>query len=272
MARLLSVRVTIVYGVVLVCVYASVLALGPSGQQRVFADTSTNLHNLRHGHLGTLITSAFVVDAGPIVDWLPGLLCLLGLAELLWRSGRFILAFALGHVGATLLVAVGLAAAVTWSWMPAAVAREEDVGMSYGATAALGTVTAAIPRRWRAAWIALWLAVSVTAILMNRDFADVGHIVALTLGMVVATRFGPPTPWTPALVALLGVAATFGFLVITQVAPTMIVAAVCGFGAVALVELGRALAQRNSSADASIQSDSHEFGGSSSNSPGISHS
>ena len=69
---------------------------------------STNLHNLSHGHLGTLLGSAFVVDAGPIYDWLPGLVCLLALAELLWRSARLVVAFAVGHVGATLLVAVGL--------------------------------------------------------------------------------------------------------------------------------------------------------------------
>ena len=65
--------------------------------------------------------------------WLPGLVCLLGLAELLWRSGRLVVAFAVGHVGATLLVAVGLTAAVELGWLPLSVTRATDVGMSYGA-------------------------------------------------------------------------------------------------------------------------------------------
>ncbi len=51
---------------------------------------STNLHNLSHGHVGTLLGSAFVVDAGPVVSWLPGL------GELLWRSGRLMVAFVVG--------------------------------------------------------------------------------------------------------------------------------------------------------------------------------
>jgi hypothetical protein len=269
---LLALRVTIVYGVLLAGVYAWLLTLSPAQQQRIFADTSTNLHNLRHGHFGTLVTSAFVVDAGPIANWLPGLLCILAIAELLWRSGRLIVALVVGHVGATLLVGVGLAAAVTWGWLNPAVVVEEDVGMSYAATAVLGTVTAALPRRWRPAWIGWWLAVGATAIVMNADFADVGHTVALLLGMLVATRFGAPRPWTPPLIALCCVAATFGFLVMTQVLPVMTAAGACGLAAIGLVEAIRWLVQRNSSADASIQSDSHEFGGSSSSSPGISHS
>ena len=59
------------------------------------------------------------------------------LAELFWRSGRLILAFGLGHVGATLIVAVGLAAAIRFGWLPISVAHASDVGMSYGAVAVL---------------------------------------------------------------------------------------------------------------------------------------
>ena len=94
------------------CVTMTLLALGPQAQERVISHASTNLHNLSHGHIGTLLGSAFVVDAGPIYGWLPGLVCVLAVAELLWGSWRLSCAFAVGHVGATLLVAVGLTAAV----------------------------------------------------------------------------------------------------------------------------------------------------------------
>ena len=47
-------------------------------------------------------------------------------------------AFAVGHIGATLLVAVGLTAAVELGWLPTVVSRATDVGMSYGAAAVLG--------------------------------------------------------------------------------------------------------------------------------------
>ena len=47
----------------------------------------------------------------PIYVWLPGSSACWALAELLWRSDAWWSAFAVGHIGATLLVAVGLTAA-----------------------------------------------------------------------------------------------------------------------------------------------------------------
>jgi hypothetical protein len=171
---------------------------------------------LSRGHLGTLFSSAFVVDASPVALWLPGLLCLLGLAELLWRSTRLVVTFVIGHVGATLLVAIGLTAGVSWGWLPGTVTRATDVGMSYGATAVLGALTPAIPRRWRPLWVAWWLAVGAAVVALDRDFTDVGHVVSLALGMVVAMRFGMPGPWTPLRVALLVVGSIFGFFVVAE--------------------------------------------------------
>src|SRR6478672_5810806 len=109
-SSLVAVRVTVAYAVTLLLVATTLLVLGPRVQDRVVSHLSTNLHNLAHGHLGTLVGSAFVTADGQVYVLLPGLVCLLALAELLWRSGRLVLAFALGHIGATLIVAVGLAA------------------------------------------------------------------------------------------------------------------------------------------------------------------
>jgi hypothetical protein len=225
---LARVRVTVSYAVILVGVTTTLSVLGPSAADRVFRHASTNLHNLNHGHVGTLLGSAFVVDAEAPYMWLPGLICLMGVAELLWRSGRLVVGFAVGHIGATLLVAVGLATAVKLAWLPVSITRAEDVGMSYGATAVLGTLTGAVPRRWRATWIGGWLGVGVAVVSVTSDFTDVGHAVALVLGMVVATRFGRPGPWTATRVVLLMVGAAFGFLILANTGPLMLVAAICG--------------------------------------------
>jgi rhomboid family protein len=216
LTRLARVRVTLAYAVIVTCVTVALYALGPQVQDRVIRHASSNLHNLSHGHLGTLLGSAFVIDAGPIYVWLPGLVCLLALAELLWRSGRLVVAFVTGHVGATLLVAVGLTAAVELGWLPLSVSRATDVGMSYGAAAVLGSLTAAIPRRWLAAWLGWWLAVGVAVVAIGRDFTDVGHAVALALGMLVSTRFGRPADWTPVRYVMLAVASAFGYLVLAS--------------------------------------------------------
>ncbi|HEX3545199.1 MAG TPA: rhomboid-like protein [Mycobacterium sp.] len=232
LVQLARVRVTVAYAIIVTCVSTVLLTLGPQVQDRVIRHASTNLHNLSHGHLGTLLVSAFVVDAGPIYVWLPGLVCLLAAAELAWRSGRLVVAFVVGHVGATLLVAAGLTAAVEVGWLSgAAVTRATDVGMSYGAAAVLGTLTAAIPRRWRPAWIGGWLAVAVTVLVVGRDFTDAGHAVALLLGMLVSTRFGRPALWTPPRLLVLGVGAAFGYLMLAS--SSIVIATACGLAGAA---------------------------------------
>ncbi|WP_308206443.1 rhomboid-like protein [Mycobacterium yunnanensis] len=240
LARLARVRVTVGYAVVLAVVTVALVSLDPAVQDRIILHASTNLHNLRHGHLGTLLGSAFVVDAGPLSDWLPGLICLLALAELLWRSRRLIIAFAVGHVGATLVVAAGLWVAVTYGWLPRSVTRTADVGMSYGATAVLGAITPAIPRRWRPAWMGWWVAVAVTAVVVDQDFTDVGHLVALMLGMLVATWFGAPRPWTYPTAALLGLASCFGFMVFASSPGLIGAAAAAGLAGAAVTMAGAA--------------------------------
>jgi hypothetical protein len=225
LARLTRLRMTLAYASIVTCITTTMLRLSPDMRDRIIRHASTNLHNLSHGRIGTLLGSAFVVDAGPVYVWLPGLVCLLAIGELLWRSGRLIVAFAVGHLGATLLVAAGLAAAVGFGWLPGSVTRATDVGMSYGAVGVLGTLTAAIPRRWRPVWMGWWLAVAVAVAAVGHDFTDVGHVVALVLGMLVSARFGAPAPWTRGRLVLLGVAASFGFLVLASTSLVMATAA-----------------------------------------------
>ena|ERR1700682_2380571 len=227
-SRLARDRVTVGYAVIVTCVTVALLKLGPQIHDRVVRHASTNLHNLSHGHIGTLLGSAFVIDAGPIYVWLPGLVCVLALGELLWRSGRLVVAFAVGHIGATLLVALGLTAAVALGWLPVSVTHATDVGMSYGATAVLGAVTAAIPQRWRPAWIGWWLAVGLVVVAIGHDFTDVGHAVALVLGMLLSTRFGQPARWTPARYLLLAIAAAFGYLILANTELSMATATAVG--------------------------------------------
>jgi hypothetical protein len=234
LARLTRVRVTVAYAVIVTCVTVALCALGPQIQGRVISHVSTNLHNLSRGHFATLLGSAFVIDEGPIFVWLPGLVCLLALAELMWGSVRLMVAFAVGHVGATLLVAAGLTAAVELSWLPVSVSRATDVGMSYGATAVLGLLTTALPRRWRPAWIAWLLAAGVGVVAVGRDFTDVGHAVALALGMLVSTRLGRPHHWTPVRFAMLGVAASFGYLVLGST--DLVVATAAGLAGAVIAE------------------------------------
>jgi hypothetical protein len=219
LARLALVRVTVGYAAMLVGVATTLLMLGPRVEDTVVSHMSTNLHNLARGQFATLIGSVFVTSSGFIYVWLPGLICLLALAELFWRSGRLILAFGLGHVGATLIVAGGLAAAIRLGWVPISVAGASDVGMSYGAVAVLGALAIAIPASWRPGWIGWWLAVAVLAAFAGDDFTNVGHLVALIIGMSLSVRFRGVARWTPMRCVLLAIGATFGYMVLASELP-----------------------------------------------------
>jgi len=228
LSRLSRVRITLGYAAVLIGVSAALVDLGPRARAHVIAQASTNLHNLAHGHLGTLVGSALVVDAGPLYFWLPFLTCLLALAELHLRTIRLIVAFLVGHIGATLVVAAALAAAVEFGWLPISIARASDVGMSYGALAVLGAMTAAMPQRWRPAWVGWWVSAGLASAILGADFTDAGHTVAVTLGVLVSARFRQPIHWTPVLSVMLAASSGFGFLVLAHHWGTMAAAPVCG--------------------------------------------
>ena len=245
LSRLSRVRITLGYTAVLIGVSAALVDLSPRARAHVVAQASTNLHNLAHGHLATLLGSAFITDAGPMYFWLPCLVCLLALAELIWRSGRLALVFVTGHIGATLLVAAGLTAAIEFHWLPLSVSRASDVGVSYGAVAVLGALTSAIPRRLRPAWIGFWVPVGLAAAVLGEDFTDVGHAVALILGMLVSTRLDGPGRWTRVRCALLLVSAIFGFFLLAHGAWSTVGAASVGaVGAVVAELLTRSRAAR----------------------------
>lgn len=237
LSRLVRVRLTVSYAIVLAGTATILLLLGPVTELRIIQAASTNLDNLRHGRLETLLGSAFVADAGPIYLWLPGLICLLALAELLWHSGRLAMVFITGHVGATLLVAAGLAGAIRFGWLPWTIGFAPDVGMSYGAAAVLGALTAAIPRRWRPAWLGWWIAVALGTAALCADFTDVGHSIALLLGMLVTIRSGEPVRWTPVRYVLLAVSVMFGFVVLAHTGLSVLACA--GLGAVGAVAADR---------------------------------
>jgi hypothetical protein len=228
LSRIARVRFTVSYVASLASVSIAILMLGPQAHERVIRHASTNLHNLAHGHLATLWNSAFVIGEGPLYFWLPCLACLLALAELHLRSLRLTVAFFVGHIGATLLVAAGLAAWVELGWLPWSISRAADVGMSYGALAVLGALTAAIPTRWRPVWIGWWVSAGLVTAVTGGEFTDVGHTVALLLGMLVTIRFGRKAHWTPVRCALLMVSSGFGFLLLAHTGWTSLSGAAFG--------------------------------------------
>jgi hypothetical protein len=235
-----SLRVTSTYAVMLIAVSLTLTAMGPHARAVAVSRMSTNLHNLAHGHVDTLIGSALVNEGDDVFFWLPGLACLLALGEIIWRSTGLVVTFAVGHIGATLIVAVMLVAAIRTGSVPSSVALASDVGMSYGAVCVLGALTASIPVHWRPVWIGWWLGVALPATL-GANFTAIGHVLALLLGIGLSFRLRSIARWTPRHKALLVVGAAFGYLVLAG--PSVTVSA-WGLSGALSAQLLRRIARR----------------------------
>lgn len=213
--------VTYVYSLVLVVVTLLIAARGDAVRSRIVEHASTNLNNLLRGHVGTLFSSAFVLgDQSSAILILPLLVCVLALAERRLGSARLLRIFLAGHVGATILVAVGLWVAVVAEWLPSSIAFSEDVGVSYGAMALIGSFVTVLPTRWRPTWTICWLAVAAASVVMGRTFTNVGHLLAVAIGLVVggylirSGRMPQPDRFGRFESTLLGTAAVLGYLLL----------------------------------------------------------
>jgi rhomboid family protein len=188
------------YAAVVVVVAVIVRVLPGTRTQDVVLDSSTNLVNLRDNPLLVLGASAFVV--APLWElWiLVPLLVAFGAAQRwLGRTATVIVA-ALGHVGATLVVAVLLAAGIQDGRLSPAVARAPDVGVSYGLATIAGLLVVRVPPRLRRRYVLGLLAVVVGPLLVRPGFTYLGHLIALLLGFALAVLVSraadrePPAP------------------------------------------------------------------------------
>ncbi|MBC3761947.1 rhomboid-like protein [Quadrisphaera oryzae] len=187
----------------LVLAVAVVLAVLPEGVHRqAVLSASTNIENLRHTPAAVLLLSAFVVrDFAEVLLLLP-LVVVMTLCSR--RIGRLstVIAALFGHVGATLLVATFLAAGVRRGFVPHSVTTAPDVGVSYALAGMAGLLAAAVPHRWRWAYVVGGLVALVLLISVDTDFTNAGHLLAFGTGLglsVVAVQGGrrPPEGTAP---------------------------------------------------------------------------
>jgi Rhomboid-like protein len=144
---------------------------------------STNISQLERHATYALVTSAFFVSS-PADAWSFVPLALLGLAPLEQRIGsiRFLASFALGHVGASLIVYLGLKIGVATDAVEPSVRRVIDVGYSYGSYCCLAVLTFVFVGRARLAWGVGLLALLVLALVLEPSFTAWGHLTAGLLG------------------------------------------------------------------------------------------
>ena len=144
--------------------------------------SSTNLNGLARNPVNVLITSALWLDKGGYLFFAATAVLVLAPLERWLGWWRWLVAFALGHVGASLLVAVGLSVGVHTGRISPSISRVIDVGASYGTATCAALLCYLAPRRWR--WLAaagLW-AVVLAALVEDANPTAWGHAAAAAIG------------------------------------------------------------------------------------------
>jgi len=156
----------------------------PRMAKRLLLAHSTNLRHLATDPIRVLIGSAFWLTASwQLVAWAVLFAVVLAPVERRIGSGRTTLVFAAGHIGATLLTALGLWIALQLDAVEHSVVNAPDVGASYGFFAVAALMTVLLDRRLRvvyASGIALFVLGSLA---LTHTFTDVGHLLSVLLGV-----------------------------------------------------------------------------------------
>lgn len=169
-------------------------SLGAAEQRRLLLSSSTNLHHLGLDPVRVLVASILWESPAAFVAVVLPTALLLGVIE--WRIGswRSLLVLATGHIGATLLAAIGIAAGIRAGTLAPAVGHSVDVGTSYATFALLSYGAVLVDdRRVRALLVAAIAVSLVVVIAVDRDFTSFGHLFAAAIGLTLAVAgFGRP--------------------------------------------------------------------------------
>lgn len=151
---------------------------------RLLFDLSTNLHQLARQPIRALVGSAFWLDGWwDLCLWAMLLLAVLAPVERRLGSRRTLIAFAIGHIGATLVVAIGLVIALRVGAVNPMIERARDVGVSYGFLTVAALATYLLPRLVRVPYVALLAGFVVYVVATSGTFTDFGHLTAVAIGL-----------------------------------------------------------------------------------------
>jgi hypothetical protein len=165
-------------------------AVDPKIYRRILLAQSTNLDGLSTHPIFVTMSSAFWVEH-PYLLPSAAFVAAVGI-PLERRIGAASTAgvFTAGHVGATLLVAAGLAVGRAAGLVDTNTAAAIDVGASYGVAAAAFVLFSTLPHRWRRPATAVLLMVLVGTLAHSRDFSAAGHLLAGLIGIGCARLLG----------------------------------------------------------------------------------
>jgi hypothetical protein len=179
----------------------SAIAIVRSGDPRAFTvhDLASSPGALAAGRLWTLVTSAFIID-GPSVPQILMTALVAGGVVRLGGPALFALSAVAGHVGATLLAYLGIAAvSITDPATTNGVVHAPDYGISAVWAASVGTLLVLVHRegahpRVTTAFGVVLLATFLALVGLDGELAQVEHLLAFLIGVGVAAIRSPSGP------------------------------------------------------------------------------
>jgi hypothetical protein len=188
--------------VLLLLLASMTLRLWSGDADAVAAWASTNLHNLAHHPVASMLTSAFVMTGALLPDLV---LVAVGFAILERAVGarRTALIALCGQVIATLLTEYGAELGAHWQLLAESSTDRIDVGVSYAMYAVLAAAVMTFARPARAISLCLVGAGVLVPFLIDPDLTSTGHLLSVSVGIAIMavvkgrSRPGRPVPGGP---------------------------------------------------------------------------
>lgn len=182
-------------------------SLGAAQRQELLLTSSTNLVRLEHDPLRVLVLSILWATPTSFLTLVLPTVLVLAVVERRIGSLRAFAVLAAGHVGGTLLTALGIALGIHAGTLAPNVADAVDVGVSYATYALVGYAGFLLAGRARLLFltpVALGLAAAVA---IDRDFTSVGHLFSAVIGVALGLGgFGRREARPRLALALIGIA------------------------------------------------------------------
>lgn len=185
LAYLRSAPAVVTYTAILIVTTSIYAETTPEVGRLLLRDQSTNLRQLSRDPIRALISSAFWTGGRSMLYVIVPFILVLVPMERWLGTARFVFVYWCGHVLTTVIVAVGIWAAIKHGDAPDSLSRAIDVGVSYGFYCCCALFTYRLPRRFRIPWAIGCVLFGLFGIWRVGDFTSYGHMTTILIGFAL---------------------------------------------------------------------------------------
>ncbi|MCX5012806.1 MULTISPECIES: rhomboid-like protein [unclassified Streptomyces] len=170
----------------IIAITSIVVVIAPDRVEHILLHrNSSNIHQLVKYPVRALLSSAFWIENPASLALYAVLFELFQAPVERWLGTlRWLLIVATAHIVATLVSQKVLLMAIQDHRAPRTMTHVVDIGVSYGIAAAVGVLTYRLPSPWRWLYLAGAVAFFGLPLLTGGTFTDLGHAIALSVGLL----------------------------------------------------------------------------------------